>query len=262
MQEILQGEQEIVELLPGAVLEIASMDSGSSFSVVPVYLGSGVNYSPFYSGPGGRGLVGPFTEPAMVRVSAVGRVSVSKHAPNGIRRDATTGHAISAGFLALPYVLGFQNTDSGVTGTVAETVLWEMTIPARMVGLNDLLVCHPLLTNNNNANNKTMRVRFGPAVQALSARAVLWSVVSTTTITAGPHVALRMRNSRTAGILEQPTFTTTGATRGYGQSSNPAATVVVDTDVDSVLSVTGQLANVADSVTLNSVIAKLERMGG
>ena len=106
MQEILQNEQEMIELLPGVALEITALDLTGSFTVVPTYLGPGVTYSAFYSGLGGRTVVGPFSALASVQVSTVGRVSVSRHAPNSVRQDPVTKN-----------LLGADNTVLGITET-------------------------------------------------------------------------------------------------------------------------------------------------
>lgn len=179
----------------------------------------------------------------------------------GVEDNQVVRIPINAQLLRFSEVLGFQHADSAITGTTNEAVLWEIEIPAGVIGPNDILICHPLLTHTNSANNKFLRVRFGPAATPLASRAVLWSVTSTTTATSGPHVAMRMRNSTSAAIMEHVVATTTGSTRGFGQSSNPIITPVVDTTVPSILSVTGQLASAGEAITMNSVVAKLERMG-
>jgi hypothetical protein len=111
-----------------------------------------------------------------------------------------------------------------VTGTTAETTLLATSIPAGFINKRGRLNVLGLMILTNNANLKTLKVKFGGQTLA--------TVTSTSQAALGFSIWLLSLNSETA------------------QRNNNATSFTIDTTIANDLVITGQLANSADTLTL------------
>ena len=113
------------------------------------------------------------------------------------------------------------------TGTTAETTMLTVSIPASLMNKRGRLSVIGLLSLTNNANLKTLKVKFGGQTLA--------TVTSTSQAALGFSTWLLNLNSETA------------------QRNNNATSFTIDTTIANDLVITGQLANAGDTVTLTAV---------
>lgn len=136
-------------------------------------------------------------------------------------------------------VLAQSAVPASVTGTVAETTLATIVVPANAMGLNGSLRISLFASNTNNANNKTLNVRFG-GVQLASA-------IRTTTLNQGQYFIILNRGAANSQIWYQ-------LAQGAGLSE---AVVSVDTTQTQNLTITGTLANAADTFTVETYTVEI-----
>jgi len=131
-----------------------------------------------------------------------------------------------------------------LTGTTSATTLATITIPAGLIGTNGKVKFYPLWSNTNNANNKTLRVVLNS-----------WTTVYTGTVQNSVHntglLILRNFNSETAQRMSS------GMTAGLGSSTGSIAAATIDTTAAVTVAVTGQLANSADTMTLEGLFVEI-----
>ena len=130
-----------------------------------------------------------------------------------------------------PTILYNLATPIVLTGTTAQTTLLTITIPAALMGLIGRLNMLSFFALTNNANNKTLRAAIGGNQINVAGAA---SMAAT-----GFNFWLLNLNSATA------------------QRNNSSALFAIDTTVSMDLVITGQLANAADSMTLNTLTLEL-----
>jgi hypothetical protein len=130
-----------------------------------------------------------------------------------------------------PTILYNLGTPIVLTGTTAETTLLTITIPAALMGLIGRLNMLSFFALTNNANNKTLRAKIGANSINTQGSASLSAT--------GFNFWLLNLNSATA------------------QRNNTAASFAIDTTASMDLIITGQLANAADSMTLNTLSLEL-----
>lgn len=148
--------------------------------------------------------------------------------------------------LGLWYVIGASGVASPVTGTTSETALATITIPAGAMGANGILRITGLATYTNSVNNKTLRYRFG---NGLSGTAFASSVLTTTAATR-LTMSIQNRNSASSQIG--------GLANGsLGGTSTANVTGTIDTTSSQTLTISGQLANTGETITLESYIVEL-----
>jgi hypothetical protein len=144
--------------------------------------------------------------------------------------------AITAG--RTPRVLGSSGTSASVTGTLAETQLAAIAVPANLLGPNGALRITTVWTYTNSANNKTLNVRYSGS----GGTQYLANVV--TTSSAFVHqVTIYNRNNAAAQIAGQ-----TNSAYGIGGSTTSA----VDTTAATTVYISGQLANAGETITLQA----------
>lgn len=145
--------------------------------------------------------------------------------------------------------IGFSAVGFTVTGNTTETTLATVTIPANAMGVNGILRVHTTWSYSNNANVKTLKVRFGGI-----GGTTYFNTTTTTTATFKHVFQLANRgvaNSQVAG-------TSSGSTAGIWSSSTGAVvTSNVDTTAETTLVFTGQLANSADNIILEAYLVEL-----
>ena len=130
-----------------------------------------------------------------------------------------------------PTILYNLATPIVLTGTTAQTTLLTIPIPAALMGLIGRLNMLSFFALTNNANNKTLRAAIGGNQITVQGAASLAAT--------GFNFWLLNLNSATA------------------QRNNSSALFAIDTTVSMDLIITGQLANAADSITLNTLTLEL-----
>lgn len=130
-----------------------------------------------------------------------------------------------------PTILYNLATPVVLTGTTAETTLLTITIPAALMGSIGRLNLLSFFALTNNANNKTLRAKIGANQINVQGAASLAAT--------GFNFWLLNLNSATA------------------QRNNSSTLFAIDTTASMDLRITGQLANAADSMTLNTLTLEL-----
>lgn len=130
-----------------------------------------------------------------------------------------------------PTILYNLATPIVLTGTTAQTTLLTITIPAALMGSIGRLNLLSFFALTNNANNKTLRAGIGANNINVAGAA---SMAAT-----GFNFWLLNLNSATA------------------QRNNSSTLFAIDTTASMDLIITGQLANAADSITLNTLTLEL-----
>lgn len=133
------------------------------------------------------------------------------------------------------------------TGNTTETALATITIPAGALGPNGAIRVTALTTNNNNANIKTTRFRW----DTISGTDFL-GYATTTNITHQPQRTIWNRNSASSQISVP-----SGITNPFAAISITPTTAAINTAVATTFVITGQLANAADTVTLESYLVEI-----
>ena len=118
-------------------------------------------------------------------------------------------------------------TPVALTGTTSETTMLTVSIPASLMNKRGRANVIGLLSLTNNANLKTLKVKFGGQNLA--------TVTSTSQAALGFSIWLLNLNSETA------------------QRNTNATSFTIDTTIANDLVITGQLANAGDTVTLTAV---------
>lgn len=160
--------------------------------------------------------------------------------------DAVTGRA-AAGNLSHVYVLCQSAVASSHTGNTTETTLATCQIPANALGTNGCVEIDSLFSQNNDASNKTSRVRFN----GLAGTIYSSSVQSTNTAVRHPlRICNRNLTNSQAGGVNTPAF------------AGAVVTSAVDTTAAVDIVFTGQLADGADSIAVEFYSVKLMPSAG
>jgi len=131
-----------------------------------------------------------------------------------------------------------------VTGTLSETILASIPIPAGAMPANGMARLTWTAANNNSANNKVLTVRLG-ASSGVSGTSL---AIQTQTTNIAFQTVTMIRNANATG--SQAILSATNLAP-YGTSTNTITAAAIDTTAQSFINITGTLANVADSLTLN-----------
>ncbi len=123
-----------------------------------------------------------------------------------------------------------------LTGTTSETTLLTVNIPAGLIGISGKVKMYPLYSMTNNANNKTLRVKLGGSTA--------YSIVVASSSQSSALVIIRNMGS------EAVQKSSTSVVTGLGNNSATLTSLTVDTSAATTITVTGQLANSADTMTL------------
>jgi hypothetical protein len=145
--------------------------------------------------------------------------------------------------LGLPFSLAQSAVAASVTGTVAETVLATIAIPAGAMGANGLLRINTLWSMTSSANVKTPRVRLGGA-----SGTEFYSQTHTTVVTLRQQTEIMNRNSQAS----QVGFPTIAGGGGWSTSAQSRTTGAIDTSAETSLVISGQLANSGETLTLEA----------
>jgi hypothetical protein len=130
------------------------------------------------------------------------------------------------------------------TGSVTETTLATITVPADTMGNNGRLRITAHWSYTNDASNKITRIRFNGSQ--------LVSATNTTTAQQRQQIELANQNSLSAQIVSIP-----GAPTGFGTTTTAILTHTIDTSADRNITITGELADTADTITLQSYVVEI-----
>lgn len=123
------------------------------------------------------------------------------------------------------------------TGDLLETTLATITVPAGLMGPNSVLRIIPLFSYTNSANTKTLRVDFGGTD--------FYSVPATTTTVSQQLIMIRNQGATNAQVGHA-----SSVVAGVGATATAKTTAAVDTSTDQTITITGQLANAGETITL------------
>ena len=141
-------------------------------------------------------------------------------------------------------VLAASGAAASHTGNTTETTLATIEIPAGAMGANGILRVTTLWTTTNSANNKTQRVKLdGTAFLAF---------VATTQLSHRHVTIIQNRNSASSQV-----GATAAVANAFDASASAVTTGAIDTTLAKNLTITGQLANAGESITLESYIVEL-----
>lgn len=143
------------------------------------------------------------------------------------------------------FVLYSNLTTTSLTGTTTETTLATIAIKGGVLGENGKIRFHILGTVTNNANNKIFRLKHGATS--------LWQVAYTTAVGITSQILFLNKNSESSQVTALFNSTT-----GSISSSTTAVTPsTINTSADFSLTITGQLANSADSISVTAIFAEI-----
>lgn len=140
-------------------------------------------------------------------------------------------------------VLAKSAVAASVTGTVAETTLATVSVPAGAMGPNGALRVTSLWKYTNSANAKTLKVQFGGVNFLFVAPTTSASFYTITTI--------QNRNAQNAQVSNPP------ASGGMGSAGAAVTTGAVDTSAAQNLDFKATLVNTGETITLESYIVEI-----
>lgn len=140
-------------------------------------------------------------------------------------------------------VIAASGVSASHTGATSETTLASLTIPGGALGPNGALRITSQWSHTNSANNKTLRYRLG---------GVTLMAPSVTTSAASAHQrTVQNRGAENAQVTHGGGFPNT-----FGGTANATLTATIDMSVSQTLTLSGQLANSGENVTLESYIVE------
>ena len=135
------------------------------------------------------------------------------------------------------------STSVALTGTTSETTLLTVNIPAGLIGISGKVKLYPLYSMTLNANNKVLRVKLGGS-QAF------YTAVSNSSQSSALVI---IRNIGSESVQKSSTT----VVPGLGNTGTALNTLAIDTSVATTITVTGQLANSADTMTLEGFFMEI-----
>lgn len=142
------------------------------------------------------------------------------------------------------YILAASAVQVTHTGSASETTLATVTIPGGAMGANGAVRVTALFSHNNDASLKTLRIKFGGTNYLDSAPSAALSNYQLRTIWNRNSASSQVGGSAVAGS-------------GFGSSTGAIVTSAVNTANDVTLLITGQLADSADNVALESYLVEV-----
>jgi len=163
---------------------------------------------------------------------------------------AVTNEKIATGIAAAKItgghkVLATQTTSVVNTGVVTEVTLFTYTMPANTMGINSALRFTYNISNNNNANVKTFRIKFGGSN--------IVSFSNASTVSASGSRTLSNRNASNAQVAS---FVASSSS-GVGTSTTGVLTLAIDTTANVDIVATSQLATAGDNQNLNLLVIEI-----
>ncbi|WIA56600.1 hypothetical protein N6H05_01880 [Sphingobium sp. WTD-1] len=159
--------------------------------------------------------------------------------------DVLITAALLKAYMKAPYILAQDGAASAVwTGSLATHDFLTITIPGGALGPKGSLKIESFWTISQNANTKTVMHKFGGATINS------WPV--TTSGNVGSLLRMNNRNDQASQFIARA-----GSTSIYGSGVNAHGAAAIDTSVDQVLTLTGQLANASDTMVLEGYIIEI-----
>lgn len=143
-------------------------------------------------------------------------------------------------------VLGASGVGVSHTGDTNETTLATVSVPAGALGTNGILRVHSLWSVNNDASNKSTRVRLGGISGTIFMDIGLPNLASFELVR-----MIWLRNSAASQV------SASAADGSPGTSGAAVTTGVIDTSAAVDLVLTGQLADGTDTITLEAYTVEL-----
>ena len=144
-------------------------------------------------------------------------------------------------------ILGASAVATSVTGTLSETTLATVTIPGGAIGANGVVRVTMLWTYTNNANNKIWRLRLN----GIGGTAIV-GITRTTSAGDLDQRIIWNRNSQSSQVAFS-----SSTTPAFTNTAGAPLTAAIDTSTARDLVFTGNLANIADSITLESYLVEI-----
>ena len=137
------------------------------------------------------------------------------------------------------------STPFSLTGSTSVVTLATatITIPAGLMGANGKLKIYPLWATTNNANIKTLRLNIG---------GMLCSTMVSQSIPNNSGLLI-IRNINSESVQK----CSSGLVAGIGSSTGSIASTTIDTTAATTITITGQLAVGADTLTLEDLFVEL-----
>ncbi len=157
---------------------------------------------------------------------------------------------VGTNFLPSPLLLAQSAEAVTHTGSIAETTLATITVPANAMGANGRLIIKTLWTTSASTNNKNTRVYFG------ATKFTSIPINSASNITARYETEIANRGAVNSQIGGAENY------YGFSQATVPVVTSAIDTSTDVDVTIKTALANAGDSVTLESYSVLLYRGEG
>jgi hypothetical protein len=147
--------------------------------------------------------------------------------------------AIHCKLLKAYTVLANSAVSHAITGTLLETTLATIVVPPARMGPNGILRVTSLWSFTVNANLKTLRVSFG---------GIVFSELQPSATNASFSIETVIRNRNNSGLQIANAI----GSAGSGLATTAPITTAINTGAQQNLALTGILANVADTITLES----------
>jgi hypothetical protein len=161
----------------------------------------------------------------------------------------STARAAAAN-LQLLRVIGHSGVASVLTGSTSETILATIPIAAGELGPNGFVELDEGWSCTNDASTKTVRTRFGAS--GAGTGGTIFDTATPTSVAAQRRLlAFSNRNSASSQVS-----LSTGQAGGTGAVSAPT-TMSIDSSSATEIVITGQLADSADTLTLERYTVKL-----
>ncbi|MDX1950187.1 MAG: DUF2793 domain-containing protein [Rickettsiales bacterium] len=144
------------------------------------------------------------------------------------------------------YILGQSAVAISVGAVTTEQILATILLPANSMGANGRVEIETTWSLNNNSNIKTPRVRFGGI-----SGTIFFSANLTTSLSSRTTSVICNRNNISSQISGA------GAAINFGSSITALVSSSINTGNNVDILITGQKANSADELTLESYIVKL-----
>jgi hypothetical protein len=168
--------------------------------------------------------------------------------------DGGTGAGTQAGAatnLSYSYVAAASAVQVTHTGDTNETVAATIAIPAG-IGANAQIEVEVLWGKSGTAGTMTHRVRFGASGAGTGGTQMLSTTPGATNLSTSAKVRIANRNSASSQVSNH--VQTTG---GWGPSTTAVSTSAINTASAAEVVITYQLANGADTATLESYIVRV-----
>lgn len=139
-----------------------------------------------------------------------------------------------------PSILAQSGTAISLTGSLINTIMTTVPVPANMMGRNGMLRITTTWSITNSANNKTIIIKFGGT-------AISSSIVTT----ASTYQEERIIQNRNA--VNSQVFVFGGA----GFTGAPIGTMAKDTTTIQSIDIVAQLSDIAETITLEAYTVEL-----